>query len=233
MSKAPSIPASVIAAGFAIWAIAAASGLLNAWGWWASAAGLVAVVLVTLVLASEILGITLALAIEHSVSRKAWARVVVAGVLLIGVSLFNAYSGHRALTMIETERAAPYLAAQAARVEAQAEVNRIEAAIAAVPVLPANVPAARLRAYQETRNAELARLEPQRAAAHQRLASLPTVEAPPPATPPIVLKAIVVLIEALKVAGLWAVSQQRQPTPAQTASSPASLLAQRRWAKAK
>jgi hypothetical protein len=79
----------------------------------------------------------------------------------------------------------------------------------------------------------LARLEPQRAAAHQRLASLPTVEAPPPATPPIVLKAIVVLIEALKVAGLWAVSQQRQPTPAQTASSPASLLAQRRWAKVK
>jgi hypothetical protein len=48
-----------------------------------------------------------------------------------------------------------------------------------------------------------------------------------------VLKGIVVLIEALKVAGLWAVSQQRQPTPAQTASSPASLLAQRRWAKVK
>jgi hypothetical protein len=234
MSHSSKTPASVAAAGVAIWAIAAASGLLNAWGWGTSAAGLVAIVLVTLVLASEVLGITLALAIETAVSRKAWARVTVAGVLLIGVSLFNAFSGHRALTMIEAERAAPYIAAQAAISEAQAEVVRIEAAIAAVPTLPANVPAARLRAYQEARNAELARLEPQRAAAQQRLTTLPVVEAPPPSTPPLAFKLIVVLIELLKVAGLWAVTGKPSHPPAQqSAPSAASALAAARWAKAK
>ncbi len=234
MSHSSKTPASVAAAGVAIWAIAAASGLLNAWGWGTSAAGLVAIVLVTLVLASEVLGITLALAIETAVSRKAWARVTVAGVLLIGVSLFNAFSGHRALTMIEAERAAPYIAAQAAISEAQAEVVRIEAAIAAVPTLPANVPAARLRAYQEARNAELARLEPQRAAAQQRLTTLPVVEAPPPSTPPLAFKLIVVLIELLKVAGLWAVTGKPSHPPAQqSAPSAASALAAIRWQKAK
>lgn len=233
MSQSSKLPASVAAAGVAIWAIAAASGLLNAWGWGTSAAGLVAIVLVTLVLASEVLGITLALAIEAAASRKAWARVTVAGVLLIGVSVFNAYSGYRALTMIEAERAAPYLAAQAARTEAQAEVVRIEAAIAAVPDLPANVPAARLRAYQEARNAELARLEPQRAAAQQRLTTLPIVEAPPPSTPPLAVKLIVVLIELLKVAGLWAVTGKTNHPPAQSAPSAASALAAIRWQKAK
>lgn len=224
-------PAVTIAAGAAIWAIALASGLLNAWGWQASAAGLVALVLVTLVAGSEVLGITLALAIEKAVGLKAWARVAVAGVLLIGVAGFNGYSGYRALTMIEAERAAPYLTAQAVRVEAQAEVDRIEAAIAAVPVLPANVPAARLRAYQEARNAELARLEPQRAAAEARLASLPTVEAPPPAIKAWVMKLIMILIEALKVFGLWAVAGGHAPK-AQALGNAASELARKRWHKA-
>jgi hypothetical protein len=136
--------------------------------------------------------------------------------------------------MIEAERAAPYIAAQAAISEAQAEVVRIEAAIAAVPTLPANVPAARLRAYQEARNAELARLEPQRAAAQQRLTTLPVVEAPPPSTPPLAFKLIVVLIELLKVAGLWAVTGKPSHPPAQqSAPSAASALAAARWAKAK
>lgn len=232
MSKTAKTPASVICAGVAIWAIALASGLLNAWGWWASAAGLVAVVLVTLVLASEALGITLALAIENAARTKAWARVTVAALLLIGVSLFNAYSGHRALTMIEAERAAPFVAAQAARTEAQAEVDRIEAAIAAVPALPANVPAARLAAYQQARNAELARLEPQRAAAQQRLDALPVVEAPPPSIEPAVMKAIVILIELLKVAGLWAVTGGHGQTPAQASPNAAAELARKRWNKA-
>lgn len=224
--------ANVFVAAAAIWAITLASGLLNAWGWSVSAAGLVALVLVVLVIGSEALGITLALATERAWSERARVRAIVAGVLLIAVSAFNAYSGHRALTMVEAERAAPYMAAQTARMAAQAEVNRIEAAIAAVPELPANVPAARLRAYQEARNAELVRLEPQRATAQQRLEALPVVQPPPPGINSAVMKMIVLLIEALKVFGLWAVAGA-PAKPAKPVVNFASELARRRWAKVK
>lgn len=231
MSKLKSLPPlSVMASAAAIVAIAGASGLLNAWGWHASAAGLVALVLVVLVVGSEVLGITLALATERAWAHKARVRALVSAALLIGVSVFNAYSGHRALTMIEQERAAPYLAAQSARTEAAAVLARIEADLAAVPALPANVPASRLRAYVDARNTELARLEPQRAAAQQRLDALPVVAEPPPGIDPAVMKMIVVLIELLKVFGLWAVAEGYRAAQPHRINAGAEL-ARARWAK--
>lgn len=219
--------------GGAIWAITAASAALNAFGWMQSAAGVVAVLLITLVISSEVLGVRLAMAIEAIARDRRWGRLAVASVLLIAVVAFNAYSGKRALTMIEAERQAPYLAAQAARSTAQADVARIEAAIAAVPALPANVPAQRLAAYQSARAAELARLEPQRTAAQARLDALPSVEAPAPPIAAEVLLGIVLLIEALKVLGLWAIAGGHAPAPAVASSvNPARDLARKRWDKA-
>lgn len=221
--------------GAAIWALAAASATLNAWGWMMSATGLVAFVLVVLVISSEVLGIRMAIAVERSAQSKSWARVAVLVILLAGVSVFNAYSGKRALHQVEVERSAPYLAAAASRAEAQQRLDRIEADIAAVPALPANVPAARLAAYQEARNAELARLEPQRGAARAALEALPAAKAPAEPLDPIVLILVVSLIEALKVLGLWAITAAAKPLVierVQTLPNPGAALAAKRWLKA-
>jgi hypothetical protein len=215
--------------GGAIWAITAASAILNAWGWQQSATGLVAGLLVTLVISSEILGVRLAMAVEAIARDRRWGRMAVTVALLAGVVAFNAYSGKAALHLVEAERLAPYQAAQAERAKVQADVTRIEAAIAAVPALPANAPATRLAAYQSARSAELARLEPQRSAAQARLDALPSVEAPAPPIAAEVLLGIVLLIEALKVAGLWAIAGGHSPAPAQPATNAGRDLANRRW----
>lgn len=220
--------------GGAIWAITAASAALNAFGWMQSAAGVVAVLLVVLVISSEILGVRLAMAIETIAADKRWGRLAVASALMIGVVAFNAYSGKRALALIEAERLAPYQAAQATRTAVQADLAKIEAALAAIPALPANAPAQRLAAYQATRTAELARLEPQRAAAQARLDALPVVEAPAPPIAAEVMLVIVLLIEALKALGLWAINGSHRPAPAPAqaiSANPARDLARKRWAK--
>lgn len=221
--------------GGAIWAITAASAALGAWGWSVTATGLVAVVLVTLAISSEVLGVRLALRIEDAVTAKAWPRVAVLALLMIGVVGMNAYSGKRALHMIETERAAPYVAAEAQRTEAAREVARIEAEIAAIPTLPANVSGQRLAAYRDARNAELARLEPQRAAAIARYKALPVIEAPPQKIPAHVMLAMLVLIEALKALGPWCLAEVRRPAPVPAGGivdiNAGRALAQKRWAK--
>lgn len=220
--------------GAAIWAIVAASAALNAYGWMQSAAGIVAVLLVVLVISSEVLGVRLAMAIETIAADKRWGRLAVASALMIGVVAFDAYSGKRALALIEAERLAPYQAAQATRTAAQADLAKIEAALAAIPALPANAPAQRLAAYQATRTAELARLEPQRAAAQARLDALPVVEAPAPPIAAEVMLAIVLLIEALKALGLWAITGGHRPAPAAVqaiSANPARDLARKRWSK--
>jgi hypothetical protein len=220
--------------GGAIWALTAASAALNAWGWAMTATGLVAIVLVTLALSSEVLGVRLALLIEAAAGRAAWAKVAVASVLMLGVIGWNVFSGHRALDMVERQRARPHGEAQAARDEAQARLDRIDAALAEIPALPANVPAARLREYRDARDAELARLEPQREMAEAALAALPSIEAPPPAIPAEAKWAILALIEALKALALWAVADRRaRIKPALVQLNPAAELARKRWAAAR
>jgi len=222
--------------GAAVWAITAASSALGAWGWSVTATGMVSVVLVTLAISSEVLGVRLALRIEDAVRAKAWARVAVLALLMIGVVGMNAYSGKRALHMIETDRAAPYVAAEAVRAEAAREVARIEAEIAAIPALPANVSAQRLSGYREARNAELARLEPQRAAAVARLKALPVIEAPPPAIPAEAMFLMLALIELLKAAAPWALAEARRSAVAHAAPvidiNAGRELARKRWARA-
>lgn len=219
----------------AIWAITGASALLNAWGWMQSAAGLAAILLVVLAISAEVLGVRLAISIEALADRKQRARLAVAVALMIGVVGFNAYSGKRALALIEQERLAPYAQAQAKRAEAASDVAAVKAAIAAVPTLPANVPASRLEAYRAARDSELARLQPQLGAAQAKLEALPAVTAPAPPIDPAVMFAVVVLIEALKALGLWALGSAPK-APAVPAAAPAAVsahpgrdLARKRW----
>ena len=110
----------------------------------------------------------------------------------------------------------------------------LKAERAAIPALPANAPAARLAEYRATRDAELARIEPQLAAAETALAALPKVETPAPGIDPAAMIAIVILIEAIKVAALWAIGQGHAPAPVAPAQSanPARDLARKRWNRA-
>lgn len=231
--------------GAAIWSIAAASGALNAWGWSVTSTGLVAGLLVTLAIASEVLGVRLAFAVERA-AREPGLRFFLALPLLLGVVGFNAYSGHRALSSIEAARAS-----DAARIEAQAEerarltrtLARIERDRAAVPPLP-RATGWRLQAAARARSEEIERLELERAATEARLGELPQVTASP-AEPldPAAIWAIVLLAEGLKAFGLFAVSARRpllgaervQSTPLPRTASPAPSpnagrdLAMRRW----
>lgn len=220
--------------GAAVWAVTAASATLNAWGWMTSTAGLglVTLVLVVLAISSEVLGVRFALRIEAALASGALSKVGVAGVLMCGAVAFNCYSGHRALEMVEQARSAPYRAYEAARADAQARLDEIKAELAAIPSLPDNVPASRLREYRATRDAELARLQPQRAEAEAALDAIAIVEAPPPSIPSGAKWAILILVEALKALALWAVSdaKPKRARPAEVISNPAAELARRRWA---
>lgn len=226
--------------GAAIWSIAAASGALNAWGWSITATGLVAGLLVTLAVAAEILGVRLAFAVDRA-SREPGPRFFLALPLFLGVVGFNAYSGHRALTAVDAAQRAPVEAAASERAAVQREIDTAEREIAALPRIPENVPAARVRAYVEARRVELARLEARQDRARSRLAALSD---PHPAPAPIddgAVWAIVVLVEGLKAFGLFAVARgsgpavtvapARSPAPKHTPSSPnpARDLAMRRW----
>jgi hypothetical protein len=209
--------------GGAIWAVAAASGALNAWGWSETATGLVAALLVVLSLACEVLGVRLASVVEaQGRGTRQWVGLA----LLAGVVAFNAYSGHRALERVEQDRGEPrrlYLV-QAGRLDA--EVARLEAEVAAVPPLPRNVPAVRVRAYREVRDAELTRLRPLVEAARARRDGLVEVAAPPEGIPDGGRWAIVLLAEALKALGLWAIGAGHA---ARAGVNPGAALAARRW----
>lgn len=231
-TKAPGAPWLT---GGAIWALAIASAALNVWGWMATSSGLIALVLAALVLSAEVLGLRLA---EHAAARaaeKAWLRLAVAVALFFGVVAFNAVSGHRALSHYETLAAAPAIEVQVAREAAEADVARLEAAIAGIPALRGDIPRTRLVELRAARDAELARLEPQVAAARAKLAALPAATQPPQQIGHTAILLMVLLIEALKALGLFATSR-RAPAPqapakidAAGASTPASELARKRW----
>src|SRR5262249_31614209 len=110
-----------------------------------------------------------------------------------------------------------------------------EREIAAIPPLPTNAPAARLSQYRAARDAELARLEPQRAGAKAALNAIPTIEAPPPSIDANAKWAILTLVEALKALALWAIVSRRSAVAASASAAqpinPASALAMKRWGK--
>ena len=219
--------------GLAVVVLTAASAAVNAWGYIASFKGLLCLVLVAMALSCEVLGVRLAHAIERAWTAGQRLRATVGGLLLAGVVGFNLVSGHRALALADAEADAPRQAAMAARAQAEAHLADIRAELAAIPALPENVPAVRLRAYVTARGDALSRLVPARAAAEAALAALPAVEQ--------VEKlaawaywALAALIEALKALALWAI---RTAAPAALASAPRRNagrdLANRRWALAR
>lgn len=217
----------------AVLVLTAASAAVNAWGYLASFKGLLCLVLVAMALSCEVLGVRLAHAVERAWTAGQRFRASVGLVLLAGVVGFNLVSGHRALALADAEADAPRQAALAARAQAEAHLADIRAELAAIPALPENVPAVRLRAYVAARGEALARLNPARAAAEAALASLPT----PAQTEKLAAWAywaLAGLIEALKALALWSI---RTAAPAALAAAPRRNagrdLALRRWALAR
>jgi hypothetical protein len=209
----------------AVWSVVFASTALNAWGWLQSTAGLVAGVIVALVIASEILGATLLARIAGAIDHRNIVRAVLALALFVGCVGFNAYSGHRALELVEIARTEPLRAAQAA----DAAVERIEAQIRETAPPPITddqgrpIGPQRLAVLIAQHDAIIARLDRELQTARDVRAA---IETPPAATISALdgaaLWLLVGLLELIKAAALFALSRptqrqnKRQKDPALT-----------------
>lgn len=230
-------PAPQWLSGAAIWGLTIASGALNVWGWVETAGGafMLAAILSAAVVASEVLGVRLALRVEAAVGD--WPRFWLAIALLGGVVAFNAFSGHRALEMVEAHRVAPYEAALANRSEAETRLRAVEAQIAGLPAVGADVPAVRIAEIRGLRADDLARLEPQRSQAQAVVDALPALPArPAPVMDQLTLWLIVALIEGLKAFGLFAVNARQKRVAENVVAvdfNPGRELVNKRWANRK
>jgi len=225
----------------AVAVVVGASGAFNAWAWSQATDGLARVVVVALALACEVLGACLLIRLAAAARTGSWARIALGAPLLAGVVAFNAWSGHRGFELVEAERLAP----SRAIAQAEAKVTAANIALEAVAPVPLTDEAgrpigpARTAELGAQRAAEIARLERRRAEAEAALAALPP---PPPAaamkpTDPATLCAVVVLLEAIKACGLFAVSagppaDRRQPAQV-TPLDAARALARKRWGEPK
>jgi len=222
----------------AVVVVVVASGALNTWAWLAATEGPARFVIVALVLACEILGAALLMRMAGAFRSGAWVRWALGVPLLAGVITFNAWSGHRGFELVEAARLAPVRAIDAA----QAEIAKIDAALASIPFVPLSDEAgrpigpARTAELGAQRAADIARLERRRFEAVAARAALP----PPPAaaaikpTDPATLWLVVALLEAIKAVGLFVVGagQPANRQPAQvTPFAAGRALAQRRWGK--
>jgi len=223
----------------AVAGVVVASGALNTWAWLAATEGPARFVIVALVLACEILGAALLMRMAGAFRSGAWVRLALGVPLLAGVIAFNGWSGHRGFALIEAARLAPLRATDAA----QAEIAKIDAALASIPFVPLSDEAgrpigpARTAELGAQRAADIARLERRRFEAVAARAALP----PPPASAgiaaadPLTFWAIVILIETIKAVGLFVVgagqlAERRQPAQV-TPFAAGRALAQRRWGK--
>lgn len=226
-------PQSQWLSGAAIWGLTIASGALNIWGWVETANGsyLLGGILSAAVISSEVLGVRLAQRVEAA--WRDWPRFTLAMGLLGGVVAFNAYSGHRALDMVESDRVQPYREAKAARDEATARLRSVETQIAALPQADASTLSGRIAELRGLRSDDVARLEPQRIAAQRRLDALPALPAEPAAPmAPLVSWLIVALIEATKAFGLFAVNARKARAASNVVSlNPGRDLVNLRWGK--
>ena len=227
-----------VASMLAVVVVVVASGLFNAWAWAQATDGLARFVVTALAVACEILGASLLLRLAGAVRSGAWIRIALGVPLLAGVVAFNGWSGHRGFALVEAARLAPIRAAAAA----QADIDRVDAALASIPFVPLSDEAgrpigpARTAELGAQRAADIARLERRRFEAVAARAALP----PPPASAgiaaadPLTLWAIVILIEAIKITGLFVIGagQPANRQPAQvTPFAAGRALAQRRWGK--
>lgn len=216
----------------ALWGVVIAWGGLGVWGWTQSAAGPVVVVLVALSVCADVIGARMAV---HAGSAGSRVRTAACIILALGCVAWTGYAGKRGLEIADAQRRAPAEAVLAHRAEAKTALARIEAELAAVPAIRADIPAARLRELQAARAADLARLEPLRAAAQARLDAVPAPPPAPPALPSFALWGAVALIEALKLFGFWAIATGgpaagTRSTPSNVVPlSPGQALAARRW----
>lgn len=198
-------------AGYALWGLMAASTALNAWGWAQSTPAIVALVLTALVIASEVMGMSLAERVAVLFGERAAAPVrFAAGVaLFVGVVAFNAYSGHRALEAVETQRREPFEAASSAHNAAAERVERLqremESARMSVAAIPADIPGSRIEILQRPHRETMRGLEPDLIDAEADLRATPAPAEPPAPMQGAVMWAIVALIEALKAFGRWAI----------------------------
>lgn len=195
----------------ALWALMLASAALNAWGWSVAVPPLLALVLIALVLASEVMGMSLAHRVASLFANRSAApvRFATAAALFAGVVAFNAFSGHRALDEVEAQRLEPFQAKQSTYQAAVDRVDRLrrehEAARMAVASIPANIPGSRIDILQRPHWETMRRLEPALFEAETELRALREPGQPPVPIGGGAMLAIVLLIEALKALGLWAI----------------------------
>lgn len=213
----------------AVWAVVAASTILNAWGWLQSTAGLIAGVVVALVIASEILGATLLPQIMRALDARNLLRAALAAVLFAGVVVFNGYSGHRAFEMIEAARVAPEQAkarADALIVERQRRLDAV-APVQLTDEQGRPIGPQRLEILKQQRDADVARLTAELAEAKQARAKIATsVSSTVPPMNTETLWALVVLIEGLKAGALFALARPTQRPPKRRAADPPEAVAQ-------
>jgi hypothetical protein len=207
----------------ALWAAIAAWACLGVYGWLATAHGVLAGVLVGLTLACDVLAARLP--VHAGLAACRW-RAAVCVALALGCAAFTGLSAKRGLELAQVQGRTPFEASQAERAELHAHRQRIEAELAAVPPLTGAIPAVRLRALAEARQAELERLQGDLAGVQARIDALPRLPEPPPPLPVAVVWSLVALIEGLKLLGFWALAK-----PA-IASNAAATLAAMRWRKA-
>jgi hypothetical protein len=212
----------------AVWAVVFASGLLNAWGWLQSTAGLIAGVVVALVIAAEILGATLLPQIMRSFDARNGLRGVLAAVLFVGCVGFNAYSGHRAFEMIEAARVAP----EQAKAKADALIVERQRRLDAVPPVQGTdeqgrtIGPQRLEILTNQREADVARLTAELNEAKKARAAIATTTAS--SVPPMdanTLWALVLLVEGIKAGALFALARPTQRTPRRRPVQEAAPLA--------
>lgn len=201
-----------------VWVVIVASTLLNAWGWLQSTAGLIAGVVVALVIAAEILGATLLQQIMRSMEAKNIVRSALATALFVGCVAFNAYSGHRAVEMIELARVAP----EHAKTEADALIAERQRRLDAVPPVRLTddqgrpIGPQRLAILQQQREADLERLTAELSAAQKERGAIETtIASSVPAMDGRHMWGLVILLELIKAAALFALARpvQRSAKP--------------------
>jgi len=203
------------AASAAIAALTLASALLNGWGWMETA-----IIMVVLAISSEVLGAVFALFLATTSSGE-WARRFTLALLLIGCMAFNGWSGFRAMDMLnlhdvaehrpvaDVERDLGRITGRLSTMEA-VDLSVIDSVKAAqrtlafdgfysgvIDGLPGPATSAALAAAGVSYRADRARLEAEFGTARDAASTEQFANA--------IHTVVVLLIEAMKGLGLWAI----------------------------
>lgn len=202
---------AIYTTGLAVLALIVASMATNILGLYESMPKTaLSVVIITLILAVEIVGALLMVAGEGNTGIKRMLILVMA----VGCMTASGIAGYRSLTHMDASRLAPYETSMENRKVAVAELAQAKTALASLPGLPdmTNMPATRISVAMAARDAELVRLEAAVAATETKLAGISVPAKPEAALPQAMIIGLILLVELIKACGLWVISaNSRKP----------------------